>query len=97
METAPQYFVAFEKEMRTFQKGSVVFQKEMRAFALAVMKRFDDVDGQLDGIAATVLRHDEVLNEHTVLLTRLDARHDDHEERIARLERSVARLRLRSS
>lgn len=88
METTPQYFAAFAHEMRAFAN-------EMRAFEKGVNARFDGVDEKLDVMAETLQRHEEKLDEHSMMLRVLTGRHDNHEERISHLERSVTRLRLK--
>lgn len=56
----------------------------------AIVRTLKAHDEQLDVIATAVLRHENHSLRNTPIV-------DDHEERIDHLERSVSRLRLRSS
>lgn len=95
MEIVPQYFSAFQGEMDRFITEMRDFKNEMHQFAKNVHARFDRVDEKLDIIAMTVNGHNEVLDEHSILLRAMTGRHDNHEDRISSLERSVTRLRLK--
>lgn len=93
MEAAPQYFIDFAKQMNARFDG--------------VEGQFVGMNEKLDLIASTVLSHSEILEHHDELLETIAAtvaHHTDildsranHEERISRLERSVAQMRFSKS
>lgn len=98
----PAYFAAFADEIkRQFTDINQRFNAIDKRFDAidnrfdTTESRFDAIDDKLDLIAMTVKRHDEVLDEHSILLRAMAGRHDNHEERITSLERSVTRLRLK--
>lgn len=90
METAPQYFLDFAKQMHAqFDRVDTRFDRVDQRLN-GIDTRLNGMDEKIDLIAATVLEHSEILR-------RLDPQVGSHEERIARLERSVAQLRFSKS
>ena len=72
-----------------------IIPKYFSDFARHIDGRLDKQDELLETIASTVRRHEETLDEHSMMLRTMTGRHDSHEDRISHLERSVTRLRLK--